>query len=605
MRNIIYTDPSARCWLLVFFLLVTGAFQSTAQIVVDNCNTGTFLQQGNGSLHIIASGAIGGSRDVSISNAGGASSYIAHFDMTGYIRVNPYYNGSNPTGNFDIGWGNSYVSGGTDLNLNAADYSRIELRLTKAPFNDGQIAVRFNKPGDPDYSSVSVNILGQSPITYTFQLSDFSGLNPSDIDGISIGFSNCDPDSTSEIDYIQFSGFADDDGDGIGNGSDNCPNTPNANQLDSDGDGIGDVCDDCSAAPDIANFNEENCNCQPGYYAVMTNNVITSCQICPPGFYCPDGVNAYPCAAGTISNLSGQIQCTACPAGTFNPNSGQTACIACPPGKYSSTTGNVACADCPAGTSNPNSGQTACIACPPGKYSSTTGNAVCQNCPANTYNPVSGQTQCLGCPANTESDPGATECTPIENGEDSDCDGILDADDDCSGGNDMVDNNNDGLPDCKYPPAYNQIIAAWKCGNNKVYICHNGNTLCINESALAAHIAHGDYLGPCGNATCGGQGRGRENAEDRESATEQPLAIVKLSPNPASKEAWLDMSAFEGSAFNIRLLDVQGVLVRELNVVQASHDLLRLDLSGMAAGMYFVQLQPEGEVVQTLKLVVE
>ncbi len=41
---------------------------------------------------------------------------------------------------------------------------------------------------------------------------------------------------------------------------------------------------------------------------------------------------------------------------------------------------------------------------------------------------------------------------------------------------------------------------------NKVQICHippgnpgNANTLCVGASAVPAHLAHGDYIGPCGN----------------------------------------------------------------------------------------------------------
>ena len=33
--------------------------------------------------------------------------------------------------------------------------------------------------------------------------------------------------------------------------------------------------------------------------------------------------------------------------------------------------------------------------------------------------------------------------------------------------------------------------------NKKVYVCHNGNTLCISASAVQAHLAHGDVLGQC------------------------------------------------------------------------------------------------------------
>jgi hypothetical protein len=100
--------------------------------------------------------------------------------------------------------------------------------------------------------------------------------------------------------------------------------------------------------------------------------------------------------------------------------------------------------------------------------------------------------------------------TPNTDQADSDCDGVGDACDVCPGGDDSVDNNYDGLPDCKYPPAFAGILPAWKCGNNnqKVLVCHNGgNTLCISHNAVQAHINnHGDYIGPCGNAACGGGG---------------------------------------------------------------------------------------------------
>ena len=88
---------------------------------------------------------------------------------------------------------------------------------------------------------------------------------------------------------------------------------------------------------------------------------------------------------------------------------------------------------------------------------------------------------------------------------DSDCDGVGDVCDLCDGGDDSIDNNNDGLPDCAFPPAFEDIIADWKCGNNKVFICHVGNnthTICVNKNAIDAHIGHGDYLGPCGSANC-------------------------------------------------------------------------------------------------------
>ncbi|MCB0534825.1 MAG: BspA family leucine-rich repeat surface protein, partial [Saprospiraceae bacterium] len=190
--------------------------------------------------------------------------------------------------------------------------------------------------------------------------------------------------------------------------------------------------------------------------------------------------------------------------------------------------------------------------------------------------------------------------TPNPTQEDSDCDGTGDACDVCPGGDDSVDNNNDGLPDCKYPPAYADIIADWKCANNKVYICHaGGNTLCVSQNALAAHIAHGDYIGPCGSASC----NGNRSVSEVSRAIPAP-SEVNLFPNPAQREAWLDLSACEDRVVSIRLMDVRGGLLREINLVGLERGLLRLDLSGLTAGMYFVQIQVKGERKQVLKLVV-
>ncbi len=34
-------------------------------------------------------------------------------------------------------------------------------------------------------------------------------------------------------------------------------------------------------------------------------------------------------------------------------------------------------------------------------------------------------------------------------------------------------------------------------GSNKVPICHKGKTIYVDESAVDAHLGHGDYIGVC------------------------------------------------------------------------------------------------------------
>ncbi|MBK7338450.1 MAG: lamin tail domain-containing protein [Saprospirales bacterium] len=118
-------------------------------------------------------------------------------------------------------------------------------------------------------------------------------------------------------------------------------NTPD--NTDTDDDDSPDVCDDCPLAQSqgsIANFDVPNCACLPGYYAVTSvvngQEVITGCQICPPGTYCPDGILAYPCQAGSFQDLPGQTSCIECVPGRFSSVMGSVFCTLCPAGEYQS-----------------------------------------------------------------------------------------------------------------------------------------------------------------------------------------------------------------------------------------------------------------------------
>ena len=192
--------------------------------------------------------------------------------------------------------------------------------------------------------------------------------------------------------------------------------------------------------------------------------------------------------------------------------------------------------------------------------------------------------------------------TPNSGQADSDCDGVGDACDVCPGGDDSVDNNHDGLPDCKYPPAYADIIPAWKCGNNKVYICHKplnqANTNCVSYSALGGHLGHGDFLGPCGNASC-------SNFSGQAPASRPSAGTIALFPNPASQEVWVDLSSLKGKAAVVQLVDLRGTLIQKMTISGTGSELVRLGLDQLANGMYFVRVQADGEPVQTVKLVVE
>jgi nitrous oxidase accessory protein NosD len=168
--------------------------------------------------------------------------------------------------------------------------------------------------------------------------------------------------------------------------------------------------------------NSGNCGCAPGQYPVITvmegYNVITGCQPCPPGSYCPNGlVGPIPCPAGQYMAVSGAISCIPCAAGSYNGSLGATSCTLCPPGKYSDVIGSVACTDCAAGSYNALMGATSCTPCPAGQYSGVTGSISCTPCAAGSYNASTGATSCTLCPAGQYSAAtGSVACTPCAAG---------------------------------------------------------------------------------------------------------------------------------------------------------------------------------------------
>ena len=193
--------------------------------------------------------------------------------------------------------------------------------------------------------------------------------------------------------------------------------------------------------------------------------------------------------------------------------------------------------------------------------------------------------------------------TYLEN--DADCDGVDDLCDECPGGDDSVDNNNDGMPDCKYPPALEDIIDEWKCGKNlnKVLVCHsppgnpnNAHTSCINYNALESHLDHGDYLGPCGNTSCF-----QESAGTRQKGDSQ---YIQLYPNPVSEILHIDL---KGTSLGdqVRLVDLYG---RAVYVIHTDGNQFSFDIDmnqvNISSGLYFISAKIDGEL-QIKKVIVQ
>ena len=188
-------------------------------------------------------------------------------------------------------------------------------------------------------------------------------------------------------------------------------------------------------------------------------------------------------------------------------------------------------------------------------------------------------------------------------GDDSDCDGIADDCDLCPGGDDSVDNNQDGIADCSQLLNYNDYSPDWQCDNNKIYVCHNDNnphTICIDaNSLLPAHYDHGDQIGPCtscaqdlnmpGNpvaaiAAATAPVIAERDDQDGISAEKEEREVILL-PNPSTENIRIH---YDGEIHEIRLVSAQGV---QMHAFETDADLHELSLEQMSPGLYTLMIR--------------
>lgn len=193
------------------------------------------------------------------------------------------------------------------------------------------------------------------------------------------------------------------------------------------------------------------------------------------------------------------------------------------------------------------------------------------------------------------------DANPLTASGDSDCDGVADDCDVCPDGDDSVDNNNDGTPDCSQLLNYNQYSAAWKCGNNKINICHNGNTLCINKNALPAHFNnHGDAVGPC--QSCGGSNM-LANPNESNQHTHFEVQELEVFPNPAKDEINIHLHGMEAVS-ELVIYDQLGRAIWTVQLQKGQHSTtISLDDKPFDNGIYLISAVSKGEVI-TQRLVI-
>jgi CHRD domain/Secretion system C-terminal sorting domain len=137
-------------------------------------------------------------------------------------------------------------------------------------------------------------------------------------------------------------------------------------------------------------------------------------------------------------------------------------------------------------------------------------------------------------------------------------------------------------------------VAGGNKGQN-IVVCHKGNTQAVAAPAVPAHLAHGDMLGSCNDAS--------QSVTARETVTKQMSKdefSVRVLSNPSPNYFELQLDGNAGSKIELKVYDLQGRVIETKPSLQ-SNQTLRLG-AFYNPGIYLVQIT-QGTQVQTIRLI--
>jgi len=134
-----------------------------------------------------------------------------------------------------------------------------------------------------------------------------------------------------------------------------------------------------------------------------------------------------------------------------------------------------------------------------------------------------------------------------------------------------------------------------RCGsgnNQKVFICHNGNTICVDANAVPAHLAHGDYVGPCGSSFA---------IPEIIKISKNDEPALSVYPNPGNGKFTVTLNLTEGNINDgiLRVINSNGKVVKQRSVNHQS----RIQMEINIPGIYIMQFTSNDRVI-TRKFVV-
>ena len=143
----------------------------------------------------------------------------------------------------------------------------------------------------------------------------------------------------------------------------------------------------------------------------------------------------------------------------------------------------------------------------------------------------------------------------------------------------VTDVNGCTFTDCVSIFASDVRCFAGNSNNVKVNVCHNGHMICVDENTVAAHLAHGDYVGPCvGNRANVGGVEVEQNLK--------PGFNVYPNPNKGDVVVTMSLSGDETQGAIIQVIGVNGQIVKQMKVNNQN----KLNFSIKETGLFFIKL---------------
>jgi hypothetical protein len=135
-----------------------------------------------------------------------------------------------------------------------------------------------------------------------------------------------------------------------------------------------------------------------------------------------------------------------------------------------------------------------------------------------------------------------------------------------------------------------------RAGNklDKMFICHNSNTIVVDPTSGVAHLAHGDMLGACTPV----QSITNKNPANEELNSEK--LTVGVMPNPTNSSFTINLASGNSRSISIRVTDMLGRTVEQKDNLQQGQS-LRIG-TDYKPGIYFIDIRQENERV-VMKLV--